>query len=192
MSDLRNILALGGPGHLQVIQLGSGQQTFKMADASEDRNPVQVFTYRIVLVGAGAHTPIPFLVPAHLKGEQKHIAAWVFNQLVQALMNPHPMANNVLLLLGFVVSSPDPHTVNVRAEVRAHSVGHNGVVRLAPIDFQRCDHRMDKKAIATAKQHLQSGYLRSITERAMTRALQPLVDRAVDQVMKHEGWNNER
>ena len=186
MKAQRDFLVLGGPGHLQVIRLEDGQQTFEMQDEASKANPVQVFVYRIARVGAGSHPPIGFLVPAHIDGEQKHLSAWVFNKLVQALMSGHPMSGQVLLGLNFTVSDREPHVRTIRAETRAHPIGANGIVRLAPLATHDCNKMIDNRLFIELKDV--RGFLEATVRDAAQRAFQPFIDRAVDQVLRNEKW----
>lgn len=179
---MTDFLVLGGPGHLQVVALEDNRDVFEMADVTPDRNPVQTFRYKVVRVGAGSHPPIGFLVPAHLEGDAKHISAWVFNKLVQSLMGgDHPMAGHAVLGLNFVLAGSV-----LQAQVRAHPVGVNGFVRLAPLDVKESCLMVEPELLRSLKDP--RGFLETKVRMAAEEAFRPFIDRAVNHVLNRGDW----
>lgn len=186
-SEQTEFLALGGPAHLSVVTIPDGSPTHIVpVPVKEGETVQQTFIYRRVPVGAGSGRPIEFLVPAHLDGKPKDLAAWVFNKMCQALMSPHPLAGHVLLGLGFIVRDRDGGLVRViTAEARAHAVSRNGVIGLQPVAVTDNSAMLDAELLrhphATESQ-------KHAALRALDGAVRPFLAKTVDHVAKHEKW----
>lgn len=178
-------LVLGGPGHLQIVSLAPGQETYAMESEPDGSALAQTFVYRIAKVGAGAQRPIGFLVPAHLRDEPELIAGWVFNKLVQSLMKPHPMVNHLLCGFNFVVSEREDARV-LRAEVRTHIVGANGIVRLAPVVTYDANKMIDRRMLADIRDS--RGLLEAHARDVAWQAFKPLIEKAVHSLLHNQGW----
>lgn len=125
------VLALKGPAHLSMVTIEPDATKVDVPFGPTDESLLQTFTYRRVKVTVGVHRPMDFLIPITLNVEHPDaIAAWVFNQMCQALMTAHSLRGHAVLALGIVVEDDGK---GLSSKLAVHPVGHSGLLREDPL-----------------------------------------------------------
>lgn len=176
------LLALGGPAHLNLVELGTDAPHFCVREDNPEEAVTQSFLYKRAHIGVGSHPPVTFLIPAHLEGNPKDIAGWMFNQICQALMNPHPLSGKILLLLALSArESPGGDGRVFTAEVGAHVVQPHGIVGPQPLRKEQVSHRIDISELRLYPAEVVKERLRQLAHRAFDKAIDAtiaIVDKA--------------
>lgn len=184
---MKSILLLGGPAHLNLVQIQDGAPEFVITETPHDGDPlVQSFVYKRSSLRVGTHPPVEFLIPSHMEGNPADVAGWIFNQLVQALMSRHELGGQIALTLGFAVKDHDSERV-IRAEVSAHTILHSGLIGEKAVDTQHHNFMIRFEDLyALVGEGTAEARIREGAHRSMYLALRPVIDKTVDLMLKHE------